>query len=77
MSETYRQGDRVKHQTKIDWGLGEVLKDPVDDKVEVIFEDLDPPLKKINVSVVPLVKVDGEEGRSEYLTRWSGVTFAQ
>jgi hypothetical protein len=68
MSETYRQGDRVKHQTKTDWGLGEVLKDPVDDKVEVIFEDLGPPSRKFKVSLAPLVKVHGEEGRSEYLT---------
>jgi hypothetical protein len=68
VTELYKRGDRVKHKTKTDWGLGEVLDEQIGDKVKVIFEDAEPNLKTFAVSVAPFIKVTGEESRSEYLT---------
>jgi hypothetical protein len=33
----YKKGDRVKHPTKDDWGLGEVLENSNGDTVRVFF----------------------------------------
>lgn len=33
----YKKGDRVKHPSKDDWGLGEVLADSNDDSVRIFF----------------------------------------
>lgn len=65
MTDSYKRGDRVKHNTKTDWGLGEGLSDQVGGKVQIIFEDAD--VKTFAISVAPLIKVEGEECRSEYL----------
>jgi len=66
LQETYKLGERVKHQTKTEWGLGEVLMDQLGDKVQVIFEDAG--LKTFKVGVAPFIKVSGEESKSDYLT---------
>ncbi|MBV9400541.1 MAG: DUF3553 domain-containing protein [Bryobacterales bacterium] len=62
----FKRGDRVKHESKSDWGLGEVLHDQVGDNVQVIFEDVG--LKKFNLRFAKFVLVNGEEARSDYLT---------
>lgn len=33
----YRKGDRVKHPTQEEWGLGEVLEDSNGDSVKIFF----------------------------------------
>ncbi len=66
MQQTYKRGERVKHQTKTEWGLGEVLVDQVGDHVRVIFEDAG--LKTFKVGIAPYIKVRDEESKSDYLT---------
>jgi hypothetical protein len=36
-SMKYKQGDRVKHSSLPEWGIGEVLEDSAEDKVRVFF----------------------------------------
>lgn len=64
--EIYERGERLKHGTKPEWGLGEVLNDQLGEHVQVIFEDAG--LKKFKVGMAPFVKVTGEESKSEYLS---------
>ena len=40
MNDLLKRGDRVKHESRTDWGLGEVLNDQSGDRVRVIFEDV-------------------------------------
>jgi hypothetical protein len=61
-----KQGDRVRHAVKTDWGIGEVLADQVGDHVKVIFEDAD--CKTFSCAHTPFQRVTGEEADSEYLT---------
>ncbi len=63
---TYKRGERVKHGTKPEWGLGEVLNDQTGDHVQVIFEDAG--LKTFKVGIASFVKVSGEESKSDYLS---------
>lgn len=67
MLETYRRGDRLKHKTKTDWGLGEVFEDQSGDHVRVIFEYTDDGLKNFKVGVAPFIRVNGEEAKSMHL----------
>jgi hypothetical protein len=39
MTELLKRGDRVRHETRTDWGLGEVLEDQQVNRVRIIFED--------------------------------------
>ena len=55
--ETYKRGERVKHQTMTEWGLGEVLLDQVGDHVQVIFEDAG--LRTFKVGIAPMGKARG------------------
>lgn len=66
MQDTYKRGERVKHGTKPEWGLGEVLTDQSGEHVQVIFEDAG--LKKFKLGIAPFVKVSGEESKSDYLS---------
>jgi hypothetical protein len=61
-----KERDRVRHRNRTDWGLGEVLHDEADGKVEVIFEDVG--LKKFSVTHTPFIRVTGEEADSPTLT---------
>lgn len=61
----YKRGDRVRHSTKTDWGLGEVLDDQMGDKVWIIFEDVG--LKQFSLERTPLDRVVGDEALSPYL----------
>lgn len=59
-------GNRVKHATRTDWGLGEVVESEQDGMVTVFFEDVG--LKKFNLSVAQFLNVEGDESASDYLT---------
>lgn len=55
----YRKGDRVKHPTKDDWGLGEVLEDSNSVSVRVFFVGAGE--KTLSLKYVQPVKVAGKE----------------
>ena len=60
-------GDRVKHATRTDWGLGQVLSTEVNNEVEILFEDVGD-IKKFNLSFAKFIQVTGDEATSDYLT---------
>jgi hypothetical protein len=62
----FKRGDRVKHESRSDWGLGEVLDDQAGERVRVIFEDVG--VKTFDLRVARFVLVNGEEAESDYLT---------
>jgi Protein of unknown function (DUF3553) len=62
----FKRGDRVKHESRSDWGLGEVLNDQAGERVRVIFEDVG--VKTFDLRFAKFVLVNGEEAQSEYLT---------
>ena len=66
MNDQLIVGNRVKHATRTDWGLGEVVEGEQDGMVTVFFEDVG--LKKFNLSVAQFLRVEGDEAISEYLT---------
>ena len=67
MSEQqFKRGDRVRHEKRTDWGLGEVLDDQHGDRVRIIFEDEG--LKTFQLGIANFLNVSGEEAQSEYLT---------
>lgn len=55
----YRKGDRVKHPTKDDWGIGEVLTDSNGESVRVFF--VGGGEKTLLLKYVQPVKISGEE----------------
>ena len=65
MSVTYKRGDRVKHATRTDWGIGEILDDESAGKAQIVFEDVG--VKKFALTNTPLVRVLGDEAKSRYL----------
>jgi hypothetical protein len=66
MNDLLKRGDRVKHESRTDWGLGEVLEDQSDDRVRVIFEDVG--VKTFKLGIASFKKVAGEEAHSDYLS---------
>lgn len=55
----YKKGDRVRHPTKDDWGLGEVLADDNGESVRIFFvEDGE---KTISLNLIQPIKVSGAE----------------
>lgn len=62
---TYRKGDRVRHPTLEDWGLGEVLDDSNGDRVRVFFVGVGE--KTLKLGLVAPVKVEGPESRHPVL----------
>jgi hypothetical protein len=66
MNDRLILGNRVKHATRTDWGLGEVVEDECEGMVTVFFEDVG--LKKFNLSIAQFARVEGDEAASEYLT---------
>lgn len=54
----YKKGDRVKHPTKDDWGLGEVLEDGNIESVRVFFVGVGE--KVLSLKYVQPVKVTGD-----------------
>lgn len=66
MNDRLIEGIRVKHATRTDWGLGEVVKGETDGMVTVFFEDVGP--KTFNLSFAQFTRVEGDEADSDYLT---------
>lgn len=66
MGDALFAGTRVKHATKTDWGLGEVLDAPPGGKITVFFEDVG--LKEFDPKFAKFTVVGGEEASSDYLT---------
>lgn len=66
MQEKFKSGERVKHATKTEWGIGEVLSDESGGRVKVFFEDVG--AKEFDLEHARFVRLSGEEGVSDYLT---------
>ncbi len=66
MGDKLKFGDRIKHATKTDWGLGEVLSDEYGGRVRVLFEDVG--VKELQLDYARFVRVTGDEADSPYLT---------
>ena len=66
MQENYKSGERVKHATKTEWGIGEVLADQSGGRVKVFFEDVG--AKEFDIGHARFVSLSGDEGKSDYLT---------
>ena len=64
MSDEIKVGSRVKHPSKSEWGIGQVLSVNLP-KVTVFFEVADE--KTINTELVGLIPVYGVEGESQVL----------
>jgi len=61
----YKKGDRVKHPTKDDWGLGEVLEDSNSETVKVFFVGIGD--KTLSLSYVQPIKVEGDKAKHPVL----------
>lgn len=66
MQEIYKLGERVKHATKTEWGIGEVLANQSGGRVKVFFEDVG--AKEFDLGHAKFVRLSGDEGESDYLT---------
>ncbi len=66
MQEQLKLGDRVKHATRTDWGLGEVLADAHGGRIRIFFEDVG--VKEFQLDTAKFIQVFGEEADSTYLT---------
>lgn len=61
----YRKGERVRHPKKPDWGIGEVLRDSVDDSVKIYFSEVGE--KTISLQYILPERVAGAEALNEIL----------
>lgn len=61
----YKKGDRVKHPTREDWGLGEVLEDNVGKVLRVFFTGVGE--KQLSLKYVQPLKVQGKEASDTML----------
>lgn len=61
----YKKGERVKHPTEGDWGLGEVLEDNSGGNVHIFFVGAGE--KTISLKYVEPIKVEGEEANHPVL----------
>ena len=68
----YAKGERVRHPTKSDWGLGEVLEDSRGNKVRIFFVEAGE--KTLDLNYVKPEKVLGEEARHKVLDNLSVTT---
>lgn len=66
MQEKFKSGERVKHATKTEWGIGEVLADESGGYVKIFFEDVGP--KEFDLGHAKFMRLSGDEGESDYLT---------
>jgi len=66
MAGKFKAGDRVKHATKTEWGIGEVIADEAGGRVKIFFEDVG--AKEFDLSHAKFAELEGEEGKSDYLT---------
>ena len=65
MQGKFKAGERVKHATKTEWGIGEILFDESGGKVKVFFEDVG--AKEFDLTLAKFVRLSGEEAKSDYL----------
>jgi hypothetical protein len=63
----YRQGDRVRHPDKEEWGLGEVLENSRGEVVRVLFTDVGE--KTMSLRYAPLEKIPPEAPADSALER--------
>ena len=61
----YTKGDRVRHPTKSEWGLGEVLEDSRGNKVRIFFVEAGE--KTLDLNYVQPTKVSGEAAKDKLL----------
>ena len=61
----YKKGDRVKHPTKEDWGLGEVLENSNGATVRVFFVGAGE--KTLSLQYVQPIKIEGNEAKNAVL----------
>ena len=66
MQHQFKKGERVKHATKTEWGIGEVLANDSSGKVQVYFEDVG--AKEFSLAHAEFVKLSGIDGQSDDLT---------
>jgi len=66
MREIFKVGERVKHATKTEWGIGEILSDESNGRVKIFFEDVGP--KEFDLEHARFVRLSGDEGSSDYLS---------
>ena len=65
MQGKFKAGERVKHATKTEWGIGEILFDESGGKVKVFFEDVG--AKEFDLTLAKFERLSGEEAKSDYL----------
>lgn len=61
----YKKGDRIKHPQMEDWGLGELLKDSHDEKVQVFFTEVGE--KLLSLKYMKPMRIEGDEAESAVL----------
>ncbi|SAL51416.1 DUF3553 domain-containing protein [Caballeronia concitans] len=66
MQAKLKKGDRVKHATRPEWGVGEVLADQSADRVRIMFEVEG--LKELDPTRASFTNVTGDEAQSVRLT---------
>ena len=66
MQVRFKAGERIKHATKTEWGIGEVLADESGGRLKVFFEDVG--AKEFDLSLAKFVRLSGGESVSDYLT---------
>ncbi len=66
MEKKFKAGQRVRHATKTEWGIGEVLIDQAGDRVSIFFEDVG--AKEFIVDQAKFTILNGAEGVSDYLS---------
>jgi hypothetical protein len=68
MSQKFKRGERVKHATKTEWGIGEVLADESGGNLQIFFEDDGPKIFDPAHDHAKFVRLSGSDGESDYLT---------
>lgn len=68
MQEKFKQGERVKHETKTEWGIGEILADESNGNVRIFFEDVGAKVFDLSHPSANFVKLSHEESDSDYLS---------
>lgn len=66
MQEMFKKGERVKHATKTEWGIGEVLANELGGKVQIFFEDVG--AKEFDLAYAKFVRLSGVDAASDYLS---------
>ena len=61
----YKKGERIRHPEKEEWGLGQLLNDSLDEKVEVFFTEVGE--KLLSLKYMKPVRIEGDEAESAVL----------